>query len=90
MKKVHIIVSGVVQGIGYRQWLKRGAKRFFITGWVKNREDGSVEAVLFGEEKNIDLFMHHAKNGPPLAHIRDIKIEPYITEETFSLFSVLQ
>jgi len=90
MKTIHIIVCGVVQGIGYRQWLKRGAKRYPITGWVRNIEDGSVEAIVCGEEKNVDSFMHLVKRGPPLANITDIKIEPYTTKETFSLFSVLQ
>jgi acylphosphatase len=90
MKTVRLIISGVVQGIGYRKWLKREANKFGVVGWVKNRSDGSVEAVCLGENNIIDMFIKQAWQGPPLAHVVQVDIQPYSGLETFSSFSVLQ
>ena len=52
MKRIHLIISGDVQGVGYRAWTKRQAKDLGIVGWVKNREDKAVELVGEGEEQD--------------------------------------
>lgn len=90
MKTVRCIISGSVQGIGYRIWAKREASRLGLTGWVKNRDDGSVEAVVSGEDQDVDAFIKWARQGPPLAHVIDITTMPYTKKETLSSFSVLQ
>jgi acylphosphatase len=90
MKTIRFFISGSVQGIGYRQWLKHQAEKVRITGWVKNRTDGSVEAVVSGDDQNVDALIRRARKGPPLTHVVDITIAPYTRKETFSSFSVLQ
>lgn len=90
MKTVRCIVSGSVQGIGYRAWAKREASRLGLTGWIKNRDDGAVEAVVSGDDQGVDAFIKRARQGPPLAHVVDITITSHSNKETFSSFSVLQ
>ena len=53
MKK-HIVITGKVQGVGFRYWLHKAAVRNNINGWVKNKIDGDVEAVLIGNYKDVD------------------------------------
>lgn len=54
LKRVRVIVEGRVQGVGYRMFVRDLASRFHLSGWVKNRQDGSVEAILEGKEENVD------------------------------------
>jgi acylphosphatase len=75
MRNVHLIISGVVQGIGYRQWFRKEMDKLEVSGWVKNRDDGSVEAIISGNEKEIETLLSHARSGPPLARVTDIHIE---------------
>lgn len=90
MNTVRLIISGSVQGIGYRQWMKHEAQKVHITGWVKNRTDGSVEAVVSGDDQNIDTLITVSRQGPLLSHVIDVTVVPYTKKETFSSFSVLQ
>ena len=75
MKTIHGIISGMVQGIGYRRWFLNEAKKLGITGWVKNRDDGSVEALVSGNPKAIEALTTRARIGPPLARVTDIRCE---------------
>ena len=90
MKTVRCIVSGSVQGIGYRAWAKREARKLGVVGWIKNRDDGAVEAVVSGDDQDVDVFIKRARQGPLLAHVVDITITSHRNKETFSSFSVLQ
>lgn len=90
MNTVRLIISGSVQGIGYRQWMKQEAQKLHMVGWVKNRTDGSVEAVVSGDDQNIDTLITVSRQGPPLSHVIDVAVIPYTSKETFSSFSVLQ
>ncbi len=67
-------ITGRVQGVGYRDWFVRVAQGHDIRGWVRNREDGSVEALCAGEEKRINAMVALAYQGPPLARVEDIRI----------------
>ncbi|OGS44498.1 MAG: hypothetical protein A2539_01190 [Elusimicrobia bacterium RIFOXYD2_FULL_34_15] len=69
-----IIVSGQVQGIGYRYFVERAAKNIKITGWVKNLDNGNVEILAEGEEKILENFVSTLKTKHPYAIINDIKI----------------
>jgi len=62
-----IRVSGRVQGVGFRYALRREAERNGVTGWVRNRRDGSVEAMLQGDASAVELVVQWARRGPPLA-----------------------
>ena len=90
MKTVKLIISGSVQGIGYRAWVKREATHLGVTGWVKNRNDGTVEMVLSGNDQSIKTLIGRLWKGPMFAHVVDITIRPHTKKETLSSFSVLQ
>ena len=64
-----IRVTGRVQGVGYRDWLVREAGGAGLSGWVRNRVDGSVEALLAGEESAVGAVLLAARHGPPLARV---------------------
>lgn len=86
--QVHVIITGSVQGVGYRQFVKSNARKLGLYGWVRNNEDGSVESVLQGDKSNIDQLLALCKKGPFLAEVKDIIIheEP---GTPFNFFSVL-
>jgi acylphosphatase len=68
----HLIITGRVQGVGYRNYLAYKAQQFNITGWVRNRSDGSVEAVIQGAPKDVDALMLRAHRGPPKASVENV------------------
>lgn len=72
MKARHLFVSGRVHGVGFRDWLLREARAHQLEGWVRNRADGRVEAVLAGEEPAIEAVLLLARRGPPLAQVTEI------------------
>ncbi len=61
---MHVIISGRVQGVCYRYWTQQNAKKFGLTGWVRNRHDGSVEAEFCGEKAQVDEMMRMCRTGP--------------------------
>jgi acylphosphatase len=83
-----LIVTGRVQGVGYRDSLSAEAQRRGLTGWVRNRRDGSVEAVLQGTPAAIDAAIAWARRGPPLARVTDVRTEqaPDEMEENYTSF----
>lgn len=87
MTAVHVIVEGRVQGVGFRAWVVREAKAKGLAGWVRNRADGSVEAVFSGEDQAVRAMVEACGQGPRLAVVRAVKtaIHP---EENWTEFSV--
>ncbi len=76
MKK-HLVISGKVQGIGFRYWLQRLAIEKNICGWVKNRTSGNVEALIIGEEREIRELIKLCEIGPGSAKIDCVQINDY-------------
>lgn len=66
---VHVLIRGRVQGIGYRAWTEYEACERGIAGWVRNRRDGSVEALFAGTENNVQAMIEACRQGPPGARI---------------------
>jgi acylphosphatase len=82
-----LIVTGRVQGVGFRMFLTREAQAAGITGWVRNRRDGAVEAVVQGPAAAVDRVIAWARKGPPAGRVSDLRIEP--AEGTFDGFATL-
>ena len=89
MKSIHIIIVGVVTGVGFRWWLKKEAEKRRIYGFVKNRTENEVEAVLFGHEKDIDDIIKLCRKGPVLSNVKSIKIEDYQQEYFKKSFDII-
>jgi acylphosphatase len=66
---VRLRISGRVQGVAYRAWAERQASLLFLSGWVRNRRDGSVEAVFSGPEEAVRDMIERCHRGPPLARV---------------------
>jgi acylphosphatase len=73
MQARRLRIQGRVQGVGYRDWLLREAVRLNLTGWVRNRADGSVEAVVAGEEPAVMALLTACRRGPRLARVDAIE-----------------
>ena len=74
-RTLHLHIAGRVQGVGYRAALEIAAQANGITGWVRNRLDGSVEAVLQGDAAGIESVLAWARRGPPSARVTDLAVE---------------
>jgi acylphosphatase len=70
----HLKISGGVQGVGFRYSFAEEAERLGVTGWVRNRRDGSVEAVVDGAQDAIDAMVAWARRGPPSARVTDVQV----------------
>lgn len=66
---LHLRIEGIVQGVGYRQWFKRRAEALGVTGWVRNRSDESVEAVIEGADEAVEALVRQAMSGPAGAKV---------------------
>jgi acylphosphatase len=75
MKRVRARIEGRVQGVWYRGWTVDEASRRGLRGWVRNRRDGSVEAVFAGDEGRVDDMIEACWTGPPAAQVTEIRVE---------------
>lgn len=87
MDQAHIFISGAVQGVGYRQFVKNNARQLGLTGWVRNSEDGGVEAVFCGEKESIEKLIALCKKGPFLAEVKQVGFE-WEEPEKFKEFQI--
>jgi len=76
MRTRQIRVSGRVQGVGYRYALRDEARRLGVKGWVRNRADGSVEALLQGDDEAVAALVAWAQRGPRTARVHAVRDEP--------------
>jgi len=86
MRRVHVFISGRVQGVGFRAFTQRGARALKVAGWVRNRRDGRVEAVFEGPPEQVARLLAKVAVGPGPARVDDVKVtdEPWRGEfETF-------
>lgn len=87
--RVHVLISGKVQGVWYRASTKQKADELGVFGWVRNTADGNVEAVFEAEKEALDAMIAWCWIGPVHAQVSDIKMLPLQSNETFSGFVVL-
>lgn len=76
-RTVHVMISGRVQGVGYRAWTKREAEGRGLSGWVCNRANGSVEAVFSGEVAPVAAMLEALRDGPAGARVDGVEVAQY-------------
>jgi acylphosphatase len=91
----HVVIRGRVQGIGYRAWTEVTALERGVEGWVRNRRDGSVEALFSGPEDEVAAMIAECRRGPPGARVDAIDQREAISDEIAlrrgdEIFSVLR
>ena len=69
-----VVVEGFVQGVGYRDFARRAALRLGVSGWVRNRADGAVEALLAGPPADVERMLSAMRRGPPGATVRSLRL----------------
>ena len=70
----HLRISGLVQGVGFRDAMCREADRLGVAGWVRNCRDGSVEAVVDGAPEAVEAIVAWARRGPPAARVNNVAV----------------
>jgi acylphosphatase len=83
----HLLIRGVVQGVGFREAMRAEAGRLGVTGWVRNRRDGSVEAMVDGSPGAVEAIVAWTRRGPPAALVTAVESAP--AEGRYSAFERL-
>jgi acylphosphatase len=84
MEARHLIIEGTVQGVAYRYHMTAEARRLGVCGWVRNRRDGTVEALVSGDAKAVASIIAWARHGPPSANVSHVAVE--LAEESGNEF----
>lgn len=87
--RAHILVSGIVQGVFYRQFTKNKAIEYNITGWVRNLPNGKVEILCEGEKGLVLEFIKELKMGPPSAHVTKVDVQWEKPTDEFNNFRII-
>lgn len=74
-KTVHVRITGRVQGVWFRAWTSEQARLRNLSGWVRNRADGAVEALFSGAATDVDSMVAACREGPPAARVSDVAVE---------------
>ena len=74
MRSVHLRITGRVQGVGYRAWAIETARRLGLRGWVRNRADGSVEALVIGADDPVAALIEACREGPFAARVTEVSV----------------
>lgn len=86
-KTLHLVIHGRVQGVFFRDSMRREAQNLAIAGWVRNRSDGTVEATVQGEAGAVDALVRWARRGPQRASVERIDIAP--ADGSYASFEVV-
>ena len=87
MKTLYLMIHGQVQGVNYRHSMRREAQRLSVSGWVRNCNDGTVEAMVQGTAEALDALLRWARRGPERAQVERIDVRA--AEGSYSGFAVL-
>ena len=88
MKK-HIVISGKVQGVGFRYWLYKAAIQRNIDGWVKNKISGEVEALIIGNDVDVHSLIKLCEKGSPSSKVTKVKVQNYQNEYLKKSFDII-
>jgi acylphosphatase len=86
--RVRVLINGDVQGVFFRHETKRRADDLNVKGWVRNRNDGAVEAVFEGEVQDVQSLIEFCKRGPPSAIVTDVNVERENYVGEFNVFKI--
>lgn len=86
----HVWISGHVQGVNFRNATKQVADQLGVRGWVKNLEDGRVEAIFEGPREKLLQMIEWCKRGPPASQVEELKVLPEATTGEFLKFQVVR
>ncbi|HTR16403.1 MAG TPA: acylphosphatase [Acetobacteraceae bacterium] len=78
MKAKRLLIGGRVQGVGYRDWMVETARTLGVSGWVRNRADGRIEALVYGESDVVEELLRSCRRGPRRAEV--LTIEEHLTD----------
>jgi len=87
-ERLHVIVSGRVQGVSFRFYTQSQAVALGLSGWVANRSDGSVEVVAEGPRPALERLLDWLKHGPPMARVDDVRPQLSPATHEFSQFTI--
>ncbi len=71
---LHVEITGRVQGVGYRAWTEEEASRLGLSGWVRNRRSGAVEAIFSGDDETVDVMLDRLREGPACSSVNDVRV----------------
>lgn len=86
--RAHLIVTGRVQGVCFRAETQQAAARFGVTGWVRNRRDGSVEAVVEGSKSDVMALVDWCRSGPSMSRVADVAVTWQAHQGEFGEFGI--
>lgn len=89
MRQVHIFISGFVQGVSFRHFIRKEAEKRGVTGWVRNTNDGKVEAVFQGSKEAIEKMIRLCRKGPFLAEIKNVEVSLEEIIEKYGDFQIV-
>ncbi len=90
MARVHLEVTGLVQGVGFRWFLRQRARALGLAGWVANRDDGAVELAVEGSEEAVRSLVEAARAGPAGARVENVRELPVVAGDLPATFTVLR
>lgn len=89
MKRCHVLVSGKVQGVFFRDFVRKNALELGLTGWVRNTQDNSLEVLAEGDEDRMKELVKRLWKGPPASKVNKVSVDwELIPEKEFSSFSI--
>ena len=88
--RIHVVISGIVQGVGFRFFVFQYGVNLNLTGWVRNRYDGSVEVLAEGPREILQIFLEKIKAGPQMAQVDQMHVDWQTATNEFSEFVILQ
>lgn len=86
--RAHVIISGRVQGVFFRAETQQAALRLGVCGWVRNRADGTVEAVFEGDAQSVEKAIEWCHQGSPMARVTDVSVQRQDFSGEFDDFSI--
>lgn len=89
-RRVHLLISGRVQGVGYRAAVRRWAEAGGLSGWVRNLADGRVEVMAEGDGMAVEALIQRCRQGPPLARVADCRLTEAEPEGDLAEFRILR